>query len=219
MERKIFGYLRISTNLKKQKTDRQKITLLEYAVANNFTIDEFFTDIITGGTKAENRDDFLRMKSKLRSGDIIVVTDIDRMLYKSNLDDGVHDISRCRVVQYAKGGVVQVNPNDLLAGLAKKHGEDGFAMVQNGERILTQHQTATFDHFVELLNGMKISPQMFTPDFTKAAQAITTNNAPAYSVSIGDIHLHDVQNTKDFGAALMKYIPGEFGRQLCGRTR
>ena len=79
MERKIFGYLRISTNLKKQKTDRQKITLLEYAVANNFTIDEFFTDIITGGTKAENRDDFLRMKSKLRSGDIIVVTDIDRM--------------------------------------------------------------------------------------------------------------------------------------------
>ena len=70
MERKIFGYLRISTNLKKQKTDRQKITLLEYAVANNFTIDEFFTDIITGGTKAENRDDFLRMKSKLRSGDI-----------------------------------------------------------------------------------------------------------------------------------------------------
>lgn len=79
MERKIFGYLRISTNLKKQKTDRQKITLLEYAVVNNFTIDEFFTDIITGGTKAENRDDFLRMKSKLRSGDIIVVTDIDRM--------------------------------------------------------------------------------------------------------------------------------------------
>lgn len=79
MERKIFGYLRISTNLKKQKTDRQKVTLLEYAVANNFTIDEFFTDIITGGTKAENRDDFLRMKSKLRSGDIIVVTDIDRM--------------------------------------------------------------------------------------------------------------------------------------------
>lgn len=79
MERKIFGYLRISTNLKKQKTDRQKITLLEYAVVNNFTIDEFFTDIITGGTKAENRDDFIRMKSKLRSGDIIVVTDIDRM--------------------------------------------------------------------------------------------------------------------------------------------
>jgi hypothetical protein len=50
-------------------------------------------------------------------------------------------------------------------------------------------------------------------------QAITTNNTPSYSVNIGDIHLHDVQNTKDFGAALMKYIPGEFGRQLCGRTR
>ena len=60
---------------------------------------------------------------------------------------------------------------------------------------------------------------MFTPDFTKAAQAITTNNTPSYSVNMGDIHLHNVQNTKDFGSALMKYIPGEFGRQLCGRTR
>lgn len=66
---------------------------------------------------------------------------------------------------------------------------------------------------------MNVTPQMLMPDFMKAAQAITTNNTPSYSVNIGDIHLHDVQNTKDFGAALMKYIPGEFGRQLCGRTR
>ena len=136
------------------------------------------------------------------------------MRYKNNLDDGIHDISRCRVVQYAKGGVVQINPNDLLAGLAKKHGEDGFAMVQNGERILTQHQTATFDHFVELLNGMKISPQMFTPDFTKAAQAITTNNTPNYSVNMGDVVLNGVQNPDQLADAIIKYMPGTMKQKL-----
>lgn len=121
--------------------------------------------------------------------------------------------------KYANGGVVKINPDDLLTGLAKQHGEDGFAMVQDGERILTQQQTASFDRFVDLITGMNVTPQMLMPNFMKAAQTVTNNNTPSYSVNIGDIHLHDVQNTKDFGAAIMKYIPGEFGRQLCGRTR
>lgn len=92
-------------------------------------------------------------------------------------------------------------------------------MVQDGERILTQQQTASFDRFVDLITGMNVTPQMLMPDFMKTAQAVTNNNKQNYSVNIGDIHLHDVQNPKDFGSALMKYIPGEFGRQLCGRTR
>lgn len=121
--------------------------------------------------------------------------------------------------KYANGGVVKINPDDLLTGLAKQHGEDGFAMVQDGERILTQQQTASFDHFVDLITGMNITPQMLMPDFMKAAQTVTNNNRPNYSVNMGDVVLNGVQNTKDFGAALMKYIPGEFGRQLCGRTR
>nr|DAN13955.1 MAG TPA: hypothetical protein [Caudoviricetes sp.] len=121
--------------------------------------------------------------------------------------------------KYANGGVVKINPDDLLTGLAKQHGEDGFAMVQDGERILTQQQTASFDRFVDLITGMNVTPQMLMPDFMKAAQTVTNNNRPNYSVNMGDVVLNGVQNTKDFGAALMKYIPGEFGRQLCGRTR
>lgn len=121
--------------------------------------------------------------------------------------------------KYANGGVVKINPDDLLTGLAKQHGEDGFAMVQDGERILTQQQTASFDRFVDLITGMNVTPQMLIPDFMKATQNVTNNNTPNYSVNIGDIHLHDVQNPKDFGSALMKYIPGEFGRQLCGKTQ
>ena len=121
--------------------------------------------------------------------------------------------------KYANGGVVKINPDDLLTGLAKQHGEDGFAMVQDGERILTQQQTASFDRFVDLITGMNVTPQMLMPDFMKTAQAVTNNNRPNYSVNMGDVVLNGVQNTKDFGAALMKYIPGEFGRQLCGRTQ
>ncbi|NHL29322.1 resolvase, partial [Clostridium botulinum] len=35
----IFGYMRISTNKEKQKTDRQEITLINYSKENNFTFD------------------------------------------------------------------------------------------------------------------------------------------------------------------------------------
>lgn len=121
--------------------------------------------------------------------------------------------------KYANGGVVKINPDDLLTGLAKQHGEDGFAMVQDGERILTQQQTASFDRFVDLITGMNVTPQMLFPDFMKTAQAVTNNNRPSYSVNMGDVVLNGVQNTKDFGAALMKYIPGEFTQQLSGGRR
>ena len=87
-------------------------------------------------------------------------------------------------------------------------------MVQDGERILTQQQTATFDHFVELLNGMKISPQMFTPDFTKAAQAVTNNNRPNYSVNMGDVVLNGVQNPDQLADAIIKYMPGTMKQKL-----
>lgn len=62
MENKIFAYMRISTNHKTQKVDRQQQTIIEYSVNNEFKVDKFFSDIITGGTKAENRPGFLYMK-------------------------------------------------------------------------------------------------------------------------------------------------------------
>ena len=55
MDNKIFAYMRISTNHKTQKVDRQQQTIIEYSVINHFKIDEFVSDIITGGTKADNR--------------------------------------------------------------------------------------------------------------------------------------------------------------------
>lgn len=71
--------MRISTNKKTQKLDRQKQTIIEYSVTNNFRIDEFVSDVITGGTKADNRPNYHDMKKQLRRGDILIVSDVDRL--------------------------------------------------------------------------------------------------------------------------------------------
>ncbi len=79
MENKIFAYMRISTNNKTQKTDRQQQTIIDYSVSNRFKIDEFVSDVITGGTKADNRPNYHAMKKQLRSGDTLIISDVDRL--------------------------------------------------------------------------------------------------------------------------------------------
>lgn len=79
MENKIFAYMRISTNHKTQKIDRQQQSILEYSIHNGFKVDEFVSDIITGGTKAGNRPNYHNMKKQLRDGDVLVISDIDRL--------------------------------------------------------------------------------------------------------------------------------------------
>lgn len=88
MENKIFAYMRISTN--HQKTDRQKQIIIEYSVSNGFVIDEFISDTITGGTKADNRPNYHNMKNQLRNGDTLVVSDVDRL--GRNADDVIMEI-------------------------------------------------------------------------------------------------------------------------------
>ena len=90
MENKIFAYMRISTNHKSQKVDRQKQAIIEYSVNNGFNIDEFVSDIITGGTKADNRPNYHNMKKQLRNGDTLIISDIDRL--GRNADDVIVEI-------------------------------------------------------------------------------------------------------------------------------
>lgn len=85
MENKIFAYMRISTNRKAQKIDRQQQAIMEYSVNNGFKVDEFVSDVITGGTKADHRPNYHDMKKHLRNGDILVISDVDRL--GRNADD------------------------------------------------------------------------------------------------------------------------------------
>ncbi len=81
----IFGYMRISTMKEKQTTDRQRITLEQYAADNNFKFDEIEEERISGTIKADNREVYSRLKNKIRPGDILVITDLDRL--GRNADD------------------------------------------------------------------------------------------------------------------------------------
>ena len=75
----IFGYMRISTQKEKQKTDRQLITLEEYAENNKFMFDEIVEERMSGTILAEDRPVYNNLKSKLRKDDILIVTDVDRL--------------------------------------------------------------------------------------------------------------------------------------------
>ena len=90
MENKIFAYMRISTTKATQKTDRQQQTIIEYSIANGFKIDEFVSATITGGTKAEHRPNYYNMKNQMRSGDTLIICDVDRL--GRNADDVIIEI-------------------------------------------------------------------------------------------------------------------------------
>lgn len=75
----IFGYMRISTQKEKQTTDRQRITLEQYAAANKFKFDELIGERISGTIQADHRPQYNTLKSKIRKDDILIITDIDRL--------------------------------------------------------------------------------------------------------------------------------------------
>ncbi|MCB2354466.1 recombinase family protein [Clostridium estertheticum] len=76
----IYGYMRISTQKERQTTDRQRITLLQYAEENSFTFDDIVEERISGTVKAAHREVFKALKTKtLRKDDILIITDLDRL--------------------------------------------------------------------------------------------------------------------------------------------
>lgn len=90
----IFGYMRISTQKEKQTTDRQRITLEQYAKENKFKFDELVEERISGTIKAESRPQFNELKSKLRTNDILIITDIDRL--GRNADDVIMEFKKLK---------------------------------------------------------------------------------------------------------------------------
>lgn len=90
----IFGYTRISTQKEKQTTDRQKLMLEQYSSTNGFVFDEIIEERISGTVKAEHRPQFKVLRDKLRSGDILIVTDIDRL--GRNADDVIMEFKKLK---------------------------------------------------------------------------------------------------------------------------
>lgn len=75
----IFGYMRISTMKDKQTTDRQELTLKNYAKQHNFEFEDIVKERVSGTVKTDNREKYSALKKNLRPGDILVLTDLDRL--------------------------------------------------------------------------------------------------------------------------------------------
>lgn len=73
----IFAYCRISTNKDTQKTDRQKLAIKEYSKRNYFTVDEYILETMSG--KELDRPEYNSLKARLRKGDILILSDVDRL--------------------------------------------------------------------------------------------------------------------------------------------
>lgn len=90
----IFGYMRISTQKEKQTTDRQRITLEQYATDNKFKFDEIVEERISGTISAEKRPQFKKLVNNLRVDDILIITDIDRL--GRNADDVIMEFKKLK---------------------------------------------------------------------------------------------------------------------------
>lgn len=122
MNQYCFAYMRISTNKDTQKTDRQKKAISDYASDNGITIPEcnYYEDIITGGTKAESRPRYHELKSRLRNGDILIVSDVDRL--GRNADDVIVEMKSLKAM-----GVRVIALDVPLMNDYKKMTDDGLS--------------------------------------------------------------------------------------------
>lgn len=86
----IFSYLRKSTNKVEQKHDRQKMAIQSYAEQNNFEVDEWVEETVSGSVNADNRPLYNEMKKRLRQSDVLIITDVDRL--GRNADDTIAEL-------------------------------------------------------------------------------------------------------------------------------
>lgn len=75
----IFAYTRISTNKDTQIMDRQITAIEDYAIRNGFKIEKWSKERCSGSINTSNRPIYTEMKKTMRTGDVLILTDIDRL--------------------------------------------------------------------------------------------------------------------------------------------
>lgn len=76
MERRIFGYIRVSCN--KQTVENQKFEIENFCRTNHYVIDSWIEETISG-TKAYNRRALGRLLARTRQGDVIICSELSRL--------------------------------------------------------------------------------------------------------------------------------------------
>lgn len=117
-------------------------------------------------------------------------------------------LSRPIVKKYAKGGVIGKDDN-FLSSIAKSVGEDTMIAAKEGERMLTPLQNKNFEKLINIAD--KLVPVLTDMPF---ANLVNKNLTPAIAgsapinFSIGEIHLHEVQDVDTFSKAIINQFPG-----------
>lgn len=86
----IYGYARVSTS--NQKLDSQIECLELYAEDNGFVFDEIISEKCSGKKKLSDRNGFNNLLEKFENGDILVVTELDRLGRYSNITEDILDL-------------------------------------------------------------------------------------------------------------------------------
>lgn len=83
-------------------------------------------------------------------------------------------------------------------------------IARNDELIInTPQQQMLVENFQKLMGSMSVIPwNVPIVNTNPLANVGMIKREQPISISIGDIHLHEVQNVRDFGEALHKYLPG-----------
>lgn len=118
------------------------------------------------------------------------------------------------VDRMAKGGIITSKSKSPLDSYASLFGEDHVILARNGERVLTQQQNASWEKLTKLL-----------PDFLSMARFMPSFNVPAYdmvtvtkeeplSISIGDVHVHEVRNPDALAETIVRELPNKMLQAL-----
>ena len=121
-----------------------------------------------------------------------------------------------RVLKFAKGGVVNKKDEDL-SSVAKLVGEDTMVAVKEGERILTPIQNDMWEKSTQALPSLQNLSNMIkvnVPDYSVLNNVVARNNSVQPSFSIGEIHLHEVNNVDSLANAIIRELPSKISQKL-----
>ena len=89
---------------------------MKYADENKFTFDKIFQERVSGNIKAENREEYKKLKYMLRKDDILIVTDLDRL--GRNADDVIY----CAQIEKLNFFIIKNNGSEAASEIALDSG-------------------------------------------------------------------------------------------------
>ncbi|MBU3181128.1 recombinase family protein [Clostridium psychrophilum] len=141
---RVYGYHRTSTS--EQHLDRGIKEINEHCLSNNIELEYIFTDQATG--KNFNRPDYIQLKKQAKKGDIILITEVDRL--GRNKRDTLNEL------RYFKDNNIRVMILELPTTLVDYSGmkDDMASMMMETINNMLIEMYASFAH-AEMLKRQK----------------------------------------------------------------